>query len=49
MNGVVVSHLSRLMKKPTMCFPNRSDINRAIQAQKQARTLKFQIKDEEEV
>ena len=29
-----------------MWFPNRSDTNRAVQAQKQARSLKFRIKEE---
>ena len=28
---------------PTMWFPNRSDTNRAVQAQKQARSLKLQV------
>ena len=32
-----------------MRFPNRSDTNQAVQSQKQARSLKFQIKEEEEV
>ena len=32
-----------------MWFPNRSDTNRAVQAQKRARTLKFWIKVEEEL
>ena len=32
-----------------MWFPNRSDTNRAVQSQKQARSLKFQIYEEEEV
>ena len=32
-----------------MCFPNRSDANRSIQLQKQARSLKFRIKVEEEL
>ena len=27
MNGVVVSHLSKLVGKPKMLFPNRSDTN----------------------
>ena len=27
-------HLSRLVGKPTMWFPNRSDTNRSVQAQK---------------
>ena len=30
-----------------MCFPNRSDTNRPVQAQKQARGLKFCIYGEE--
>ena len=34
-------YLSRLVEKPTMWFPNRSDTNRAVQSQKMARTLKF--------
>ena len=33
--------LSRLVGKPTMWFLNRSDTNRAVQLQKQARSLKF--------
>ena len=32
-----------------MWFPNRSDKNQAVQSQKQARGLKFQIKVEEEL
>ena len=36
-------HLSRLVGKPTMWFPNRSDTNRPVQAQKIARSLKFRI------
>ena len=35
--------MSRLVGKPTMWFPNRSDTNRAAQTQKTARSLKFQI------
>ena len=38
-----VNHLSCLMGKPTMWFPNRSDINQAVQSQKQAGSLKFRI------
>ena len=34
-------YLSRLVGKPTMWFPNRSDINWPAQLQKQARSLKF--------
>ena len=37
------------MGKPTMWFPNRSDTNQAVQAQKQARSLKFRIKEEEKL
>ena len=37
------------MGKQTMWFPNRSDTNRAVQAQKRARSLKFRIKVEEEL
>ena len=42
-------YVSRLMGKPTMWFPNRSDTNRPVQAQKSARSLKFRIKEEEEL
>ena len=34
-------YLSRDIRKPTMWFPNRSDKNQAVQAQKMARSLKF--------
>ena len=37
------------MGKPTMWFPNRSDTNRPVQAQKRARSLKFPIEAEEEL
>ena len=40
---------SRLVGKPTMWFPNRSDTNRPVQAQKRARCLKFRIEVEEEL
>ena len=40
--------MSHLVEKPTMWFPNRSDTNRPVQAQKRARSLKFQIQVEEE-
>ena len=33
--------MSLLVEKPTMWFPNRSDTNRPVQLQKQARSLKF--------
>ena len=35
--------MSRLVGKPTMWFPNRSDTNRPVKAQKEARNLKFRI------
>ena len=35
------------MRKPTMRFFNRSDTNRAVQPQKTARSLKFQIQEGE--
>ena len=41
--------MSRLVEKPTMWFPNRSDTNRAVQLQKQARSIKFWSKVEEEL
>ena len=37
------------MGKPTIWFPNKSDTNRSVQAQKRARSLKFRIKVEEEL
>ena len=43
MNFAEVSDMSRLVGKLTMWFPNGSDTNRAIQAQKMARGLKFWI------
>ena len=41
--------MSRLVGKPTMWFPNRSDTNRAVQAQEQAISLKFSIYKVEEL
>ena len=35
------------MRNPTFWFPTWSDINQAVQLQKVARGLKFQIKEEE--
>ena len=32
-----------------MWFPNWSDTNQAVQSQKQARSFKFRVKEEEEV
>ena len=42
------NNMSHLVEKPTMWFPNRSDTNRPVQLQKQARSLKFwsQVKEE---
>ena len=40
--------MSRLVQKPTMWFPTRSDTNRAVQAQKMAGDGKFWIKKVEE-
>ena len=37
------------MRKPTMRFPNRSDTNRAVKAQKIAGGWKLWIKKEEEL
>ena len=42
---IVHHHMSRLVGKPTMCFPTRSDTNRLVQAQKRARSLKFRIEE----
>ena len=44
-----VKEMSRFVRKPTIWFPNRCDINEAVQPQKQARSSKFQICEEEEV
>ena len=41
--------MSRLVGKPTMWFPNRFNTNRAVQAQKMARSLKFWSYVEEEL
>ena len=35
--------MSHLVGNPTMWFPTRSETNRPVQAQKQARSLKFWI------
>ena len=43
------NQLCLCMRKPTIWVPTRSDTNQAIQSQKQARSLKFQIEEEEEV
>ena len=39
--------MSRLVGKPTMWFPSRSDTNRPVQSQKTARSMKFRIKEVE--
>ena len=46
-----LTHMSHLVGKPTMWFPNRFDTNWPVQAQKRARSLKFRIfkKVEEEL
>ena len=41
--------MSHLIRKPTMWFLNKSDTNRAVQSQKQARSSKFWIYEKEEV
>ena len=40
-------HLSLCMSKPTIWFQTRYDTNQAVQSQKQARSLKFRILEEE--
>ena len=37
--------MSRLVGKPTMWFPTRSDTNRPVQSQKRTKTLKFRKKN----
>ena len=39
----VCLYMNRLVGKPTMWFPNRSDTNQAVQSQKIARGSKFRI------
>ena len=41
--------MSRLVGKPTLWFPTRSDTNQAAQSQKRARILKFRIQVGEEL
>ena len=43
------NYMSHLVEKPTMWFPNRSDINQTVQSQKRARSLKFWSSVEEEL
>ena len=40
---IIFLYMSRLVGKPTMWFPNRSDTNRTVQALKGARSLKYRI------
>ena len=49
MSDLVGNHMSHIIRKPAMWFLNRSDKNRAVQAQKIARGWKFQIKKVEEL
>ena len=44
-----VKYFSCIVRKPKMWFPNKSDTNRSIQAQKMARGLKSYIWKEEEL
>ena len=44
-----VYEMRHLVEDPTMWFPNRSDTNRPVQLQKQARSLKLWSKVEEEL
>ena len=48
MSSKLQHSLSRLLGKPTLWFPTRSDTNRAVQAQKIDRNLNFRILEEEE-
>ena len=41
--------MSLCMRKPTIWVPTRSDTKRAVQSQKQARSLKLLIQEEEQV
>ena len=42
-DNISMKYMSHLVGKPTMWFPNRSDTNQAVQAQKMARGWKFWI------
>ena len=44
-----MQQMSRLVGKPTIWFPNRSDTNRPVPSQKRAKSLKFQIQVEKEM
>ena len=41
--------MSMCVRKPTFWLPTRSDTNRAVQSQKQVRSLKFRIYEEKEL
>ena len=41
-----INELSLCVRKPTIWVVTRSDTNQAVQSQKQARSLKFQIYEE---
>ena len=45
--SLFMQDMSRLMGKPTMWFLTKSGTNQPVQSQKQARNLKFWIKEEE--
>ena len=40
---LLLKQMRRLVGKPAVWFPTRSDTNRPVQAQKRARSLKFRI------
>ena len=41
------NYMRLCMRKPTIRFPNRSETNRSVQSQKQARCSKFRVKEDE--
>ena len=46
---LAIMYMSLCVRKPTIWVPTRSDTNRAEQSQKQTRSLKFRIYEEEEM
>ena len=44
---VYSTYMSRIVRKPTFCFPTWSDTNQAVQLPKMARGSKFGIKEVE--
>ena len=42
-------HLSLYMREPTICVSEQVDTTPPVQSQKQARTLKFPVQEEEEL